>query len=94
MKVRRETSLVWYLLSYVKYLRYDDDDDDTDTISSCSFLSIAIGVGIITKIGSSVKNLKVGDRVGKKERQFMLNAHIIYVYHISYVLFSYSRSYT
>ena len=27
-------------------------------------IAMAIGVGIITKIGSSVKNLQIGDRVG------------------------------
>ena len=32
---------------------------------------IAIGVGIITKIGSSVKNLQIGDRVGKKDSSWI-----------------------
>ena len=66
MKVRRETSYMsfLYLLSYVKYLRL------TMMILTryhIHIFAMAIGVGIITKIGSSVKNLQIGDRVGKKD---------------------------
>ena len=61
--------------------------------------AMAIGVGIITKIGSSVKNLQIGDRVGKKDSSW-INSQICTYHmslfidmHISYVLFSYSYSY-
>ena len=44
--------------------------------------AMAIGVGIITKIGSSVKNLQIGDRVGKKDSSWINSqyAHIICLY--------------
>ena len=57
-----------YLLSYVKYLRL------TMMILTryhIHIFAMAIGVGIITKIGSSVKNLQIGDRVGKKDSSWI-----------------------
>ena len=57
---------------------------------------IAIGVGIITKIGSSVKNLQVGDRVGQFCYQYLsictyhMSLCLFVDMHISCVLFSYS----